>query len=695
MAFVTGRRTKFVVLFLWLVIVAAIGPLSGKLSGAEKNEAQSWLPGSAESTKVLALQTAFQPPDVLPAVVVFERQGGLSVVDREAIAKDAARLATLAPVAGPVAGPVFSADGAAAETVVPYNVGPDGWKHASSLVDRVRSMASLSGLSVHVTGPAGYAAASSDVFKGIDSTLLFATLAVVVLILLITYRSPFLWALPVIAAGVALVTAEGIVYLLADHAGLTVNAMSAGILTVLVFGAGTDYALLLVARYREELRRHDDRHDAMAMAVRRAGPALLASASTVTAGLLCLLLAETNSTSGLGPVAAVGVVVALASMTTLLPAVLVTVGRWVFWPRRPEAGSAEPTATGSWARIGVRIARYPRRIWVGTTLALGALAIGLLQFHASGLTNAQSYTGKPDAVVADQILSRHFAGGAGSPVVVIANSASANLARQAMSSIGDVASVSDPIVIGGKVELEATLQSLPDTPESYATVDRLRSALHRIPGADALVGGNSAVNLDVQRAASHDRSLIIPIILVVVFAILALLLRAVVAPLMLIATVVLSFAAALGASGLVFTNVFGFAGSDTAFPLFVFVFLVALGIDYNIFLMTRVREDASRHGTRSAAVTALAATGGVITSAGVVLAGTFAVLGTLPLTTFAEVGFSVAFGVLLDTIVVRSVLVTALNLDLADSIWWPSKLRSASDATPAAPQGRRPEVPVG
>jgi putative drug exporter of the RND superfamily len=671
-----GRRTKWLVLVLWLVVVAVAGPLSGKLTGAEKNDASAWLPPKAESTQVLNLRSHYVSPNVYAAVVVYDRPGGVTAADKAKAAADARRFAGVAGVVqGQVTGPFVSKDGQAMETIVPVNLGKNGWNSAGPAADALRGIAQTdAGLTVHIAGPLGTAADSGKAFKGIDGTLLYSALAVVIIILLITYRSPTLWLLPVISAGVALITAQGVIYLLAAHAGLTVNAQSAGILDVLVFGAGTDYALLLSARYREELRRHEDRHAAMAVALRRAGPAILASAGTVILSLLTLTLAELNSTKSMGPVLAIGVGVALLAMMTLLPALLVITGRWMFWPAKPQFGSPEPTSRGIWARTGRRIAARPRVVWITTALILGVMALGLTGLKASGLTNAESFRGHPDSVTGQAVLDQHFPAGAGQPVEVFGNAASAAQLYAALRAVPGITSVTSPVTEGGHAYLEGTLTSAPDSQAAYDTIDRARAALHAIPGADALVGGNTAVNLDVQRAAAHDRNLIIPIILAVVFVILALLLRALVAPVMLIATVVLSFAAALGISALFFNHVFNFGGADTSFPLFVFVFLVALGIDYNIFLMTRVREEAQRHGARTGALSGLAATGGVITSAGCVLAGTFAVLGTLPVTFLTELGFAVAFGVLLDTIVVRSVLVTALNLDLGRWVWWPSRL---------------------
>ncbi|HTJ32554.1 MAG TPA: MMPL family transporter, partial [Dactylosporangium sp.] len=413
----------------------------------------------------------------------------------------------------------------------------------------------------------------------------------------------------------------------------------------------------------------------------RAGPAIVASGATVVLGMLCLFFAETNATKGLGPVAAIGIAVGLAVMLTLLPVLLTICGRWIFWPLRPKVGSPEPTTTGLWARIGARIARRPRSVWIATAVILGVATIGIVQLGATGLTNKESFRGTQDSVVGEEVLARHGAAAAGTPVVIIGAAAKSEEIRAAVAGTEglDPKTVAAIPPVGGHAYVNAYLVDEADSPAAYATIDRLRDRVHAIPGAEAKVGGTTAINLDVQRAAGRDRDVIIPVVLAVVLLILILLLRSIVAPLILIATVVLSFGAAMGISALVFRHVFGFHGADTSFPLFVFVFLVALGIDYNIFLMTRVREESARHGTRRAALVGLAATGGVITSAGLVLAGTFAVLATLPLTAFAEIGFAVAFGVLLDTIIVRSVLVTALNLDVGRRMWWPSRLAKVED----------------
>jgi RND superfamily putative drug exporter len=659
--------------------VAVAGPLAGKLNGAQKNDASEWLPKNAESTQVVDLAKKFTPSDTLPAVVVYQPVGAVSGADQAKAAADAERFAGLDHVSGKVIGPIPAADGRALEVIVPIKAGKDGWNGIAPVVKEMRSIAHPSGGRVYVTGPAGYAADFSNVFQGFDSTLLYITAAIVIVILLFTYRSPGLWLLPVACVFVALTAAQAVIYLLARHAGLTVNGQSAFILTVLVFGAGTDYALLLIARYREELRRHADRHEAMAVALHRAGPAIIASGSTVILSLLCLLVAELNSTKSLGPVMAIGIAVGLCAMVTLLPALLVIFGRWMFWPVRPTLGSPEPTERGLWARIGYRMARRPRVVWLVTAVALAALAVGATGLKANGLQNKDAFRTKPEAVTGEKVLAQHFPAGAGDPVQVIGNATAAPALRSAVASTPGVTGVTPPVVKQGLAFVEGTLTSSSDSQASFRTVDQLRAKVHAIPGADAKVGGGSAVNLDIQRATRHDRNLVVPIVLAVVFGILAVVLRALVAPLLLVATVVLSLAATLGVSALVFNHVFKFAGADPSFPLWAFVFLVALGVDYNIFLMTRVHEESRRHGTRRGALIGLAATGGVITSAGLVLAGTFIALGSLPLVFITELGFAVAFGVLLDTFVVRSVLVTALNLDVGRWIWWPSGLHRKPD----------------
>jgi RND superfamily putative drug exporter len=671
---VCGRRTKYIVVVFWILVVAALGGLAGKLQGAEKNDASAYLPSSAESTHELNEQNLFQSKDLNPALVVYVRDSGVTAADMAKATADARYFASLPAVNGRVAPPVVSKDHKAIQTVVGAQLGFNA--DIGGFISKVKGQATKdsTGLNVYVGGPAASAADQIKIFKGIDSTLLYATLAVVIILLLLTYRSPILWLLPILSAGVALTVAQAVIYLLTQHANLTVNGQSEGILVVLVIGASTDYALLLIARYREELRRHTDRHEAMAVALRRAGPAIIASGLTVVAGMLCLLAAESNDISGLGPVAAVGIAVGLIAMITLLPAVLVIFGRWIFWPVRPGYGTPEPTSRGIWSRVGRGISRRPRMVWVVTALLLAAGTAGMIGFKFGTLTTAQAFRGAPPSISAQNVLARYFPAGSGEPVQVVSTASTAGQVRTALAGTPGIASVTQPVTKDGKSFLQATMTPAPDSPAAYTLVDKIRTTVHAIPGAQAEVGGGTAINSDVESAATHDRNLLIPLILVVVLIILSLLLRALVAPLVLIGTVVLSFGAALGLSSLFFKHAFGFAGADTSMPLFVFVFLVALGIDYNIFLMTRVREESIRSGTRRGALTGLAATGGVITSAGLVLAGTFASLATLPLVEFTEIGFAVALGVLLDTLIVRSVLVTSLTLDIGRHIWWPSAL---------------------
>jgi putative drug exporter of the RND superfamily len=688
-----GKRSKWVVVVIWVIVLGVLGGFGSKLTQVEKNDSKAWLPGAAESTKALDRLAAFQPKDVADAQVVYGRDSGITAADKAKIAADSKAFAGVIGVKGAIEPIQVSADGKAAQVIVPVEIPTAGWDQVAKSVKGLRAIATKgsNGAVIHIAGQAGLASDEAGAFAGIDGKLLYATLAVVIIILLGTYRSPVLWLLPIVASGVALTIAEGVIYLLASHAGLTVNGQSGGILVVLVLGAGTDYALLLVARYREELRRHEDRHEAMAVALRRAGPAILASAGTVIAGMLCLLAADSADISGLGPVAAIGIGVGLLAMITLLPALLVIFGRWMFWPRRPSFGSPEPASGGLWGRVGRRIARQPRGVWVVTVLLLGVSVAGLIGFRIGPLSTAQSFRTTPPSVAAQNVLARHFPAGAGQPVAVIGSAQAAPQLTAALRGVPGIAQVSPPQTKDGLVYLQGTLSGDPDSPAAYATVSRVRAAVSAVPGAGAKVGGSTAITMDVENYAHRDRNVIIPLVLVVVLLILGLLLRSVVAPLVLIGTVMLSFGAALGLSSLVFHYGFGFAGADTSTPLFVFVFLVALGIDYNIFLMTRIREESIRSGTRRGALAGLAATGGVITSAGAVLAGTFAALFTLPLVVFAEIGFTVALGVLLDTIIVRSVLVTALTLDIGPKIWWPSALaRRRDDPEPPEPAAVRP-----
>ena len=675
----TGRVTKWFVLAFWIIAVMGLGSFAGKLTEVQNNEASSWLPGNAESTRALEKMQPFQDPNAIPTTVVYEKKSGFTPEDLTALKQQAAELQQMDDVTGKVIGPIPSQDGQAAQTVVTYNLGADGWNKMPDIADKIHGIASVAGGTVYIAGSGGQAVDSAEAFAGLDSTLLLAALGVVILLLLLTYRSPVLWILPIFSVVVSLGCSLGLIYFLAKYADLTVNGQSQAIVSILVIGAGTDYALLLVARYREELRRHEDRHEAMAFALHRATPAIIASGGTVIVGMLCLTLAQMNSTAGLGPVCAIGVAVTLLAMITLLPALLVIFGRWMFWPMRPAFGSREPTSTGLWARVGAFISPRPRKVWVVTALALGACAFGVLTLNTNGLSTEDSYTKDFDSVIGQRALTAHGLADNSTPVMVVANADQADEVATAMTGIDNLEQPSQPLVKDGVAFLTANLTVDPTTTAAFDTVDQVRTKVHAVAGGNALVSGTSAILDDMLQANTRDARVIIPVTLVVVLLILMLLLRAVTAPLILIGTVVLSFGAALGLGSLAFKYVFDYPGADPSFPLFVFVFLVSLGIDYNIFLMTRVREETATRGTRQGSLVALSATGGVITSAGLVLAATFGILASLPLVFLVELGFTVALGVILDTIIVRSVLVTAINLDLGGVIWWPSTLDRGQD----------------
>ena len=692
----TGRVTKWIVLVFWILAVGILGSFAGKLTEVQNNEAASWLPGNAESTQALEKMEPFQDPNAIPTTVVYENEDGFSPADLATMKEQATELQAMDDVEGKVIGPIPSKDGQAAQTTVTFNLGSEGWNLMPGIADKIEDITELDGADVYIAGAGGQAVDSAESFESLDGKLLLWALLAVIVLLLITYRSPVLWILPIFSVIVALGSSLGLIYFLAKYADLTVNGQSQAIVSILVIGAGTDYALLLVARYREELRRHEDRHEAMAFALHRATPAIVASAGTVIVGMLCLTLAEMNSTAGLGPVAAIGVGVTLLAMITLLPALLVIFGRWMFWPFSPTFGSREPTSSGLWAKVGNWIAPRPRKVWIVTALALGACTLGVLTLNTNGLSSEDSYTKEFPSITGQKVLSEHGLADSSTPVIVVADADQADAVAAAMGDVENLEPPSEPIVKDGVAFITANLTVDATTTAAFDTVDEVRTAVHEVDGADALVGGQSAIFDDMLKANTRDSQVIIPVTLVVVLLILMLLLRAIASPLILIGTVVLSFGAALGISALVFKYIFDYPGVDPSFPLFVFVFLVALGIDYNIFLMTRVREETMTHGTRKGSLVALSATGGVITSAGLVLAATFIVLATLPLVFLVELGFAVALGVILDTIIVRSILVTAINLDLGSKIWWPSKLDRGGNgvALPEDTPQHRAEVPV-
>ena len=684
-----------VVLVIALFVVAPVaGTLSGKLTGVTENDQAAFLPDSAESTRSLELETRFAGAQDIPALIVWERSGGLTDADLAAVGEARSRLSEVEGVAGPASEPIPSEDGQAVQVVVPLPGDNSAFETLPGIVEAVSAAAEVEGLSSYVAGPGGQFADFAAAFEGIDGRLLFTTVGVILVILLLIYRSPVF--LPVlISAGLALVLAQAVVYLVADAGVLTVDGQSQGILSVLVLGASTDYALLLISRFKEGLHREDSWTVAMRGALKGAFPPIAASGATVILGLLCLLLSDLNSNKSLGPVGAIGIASSVLAMMVFLPALLMVFGRYWFFPFVPRHDDVVTHERGLWGAVARLVGRRARVVWVTTALVLTGAALFATQLDADGLTTAEQFTTEVDSVQGQEILARHYPAGTGVPVSVIGEEADAQRLVEVVASVPGIADAqlrpdgppagdgtppgggSPPKVVDGKAQVVALLDVAPDSPEAENTVLRLRSAVDEV-GPDVLVGGGTAVVYDIKTESARDTRVIIPAILVVIFLVLVVLLRSVVAPLLLVATVVLSFLATLGVCALVFDHVFGFAGADPSFPLFAFVFLVALGIDYNIFLMTRVREEARVHGTRRGTLKGLAVTGGVITSAGVVLAATFSALGVLPLVPFAELGFAVAFGVLLDTLIVRSLLVPALVHELDDKVWWPGSLRRRS-----------------
>ncbi len=673
-----GRTAKWIVFAVTFVAFAAFASQGGKFENAQKNETSSFLPGSAESVKALNAIERFPGGEEAPAVIVWERASGLTDADKQRISATVGKLnAGRKPLVGEAQPPVFSPNGRAAIVVQPVEPGEGQADRFKDAVQSIRDRAggSSDGLSVKVTGAAGYSLDAIKVFSNINGSLLLVAALIVLVLLIVIYRSPIFWVIPFFTVLLAEGASRGLGYLLAE-AGVTINGQSGGILPVLVFGAGTDYALLLVSRYREELRRHEDKHAAMTVALRNAGPAILASGLTVIAALLTLSVAEVNATAGLGPVGAMGVGLAMISMLTMLPAALTICGRNWFWPRIPHPGEAGVDEThGFWRRVGDRVAVRPRTVWITGSVVLALLAANLVNLD-TGLTSGNSFRGEVDSVQGQAILARNFAAGASAPTdVVVADRERAPAVADALAARKDLVSqVGKPVEGPPGARLSVTLAGAPYDTGTLAQIPELRRVARQAGGEGTLVGGPTAQEYDLRQAAARDNRVIIPLTLVVVFVILAVLLRALLAPLLLVLSVILSFAAALGFGVFVSDAIFGFPGVDPALPLLCFVFLVALGIDYNIFLMARVREEAARHGTREGALRGLALTGAVITGAGIVLAGTFGALAVLPLIVLTEIGFIVAFGVLLDTFVVRSVIVPALVMDIGRRVWWPSRL---------------------
>lgn len=655
-----SRRLSWV---LAVLVVLVSGALMG-LIGSDDSSSQSPVPvpESAESARVDALRAQFPGGDSAPAIVVVTREDGapLSGADTEAVTSK-------------WPGAQVSEDGAAALAVVPLSGELSGFALTDE-VKKVRAQADdglPTDLRAEVTGGPAFGADIADSFSGANFTLLAVTATVVALLLIITYRSPVLWLVPLLVIGFADRVAAVLGTAVAQALGMTPDGSTSGITSVLVFGAGTNYALLLISRYREELARTDNHHDALNTAVRRAGPAIVASNATVVLALLTLVLATSPSVRSLGVQAAAGLVVAAVFVLLVLPPLLGLFGTRLFWPFIPKLGDRALTDSGVWHRVAEAVARRPGRVAVTAIAALAVLCTGLLATPI-GLSQTEQFRVQAESVSGYERLSEHFPSGLTDPTRVVAETSRAADVQRAITETPGVVSASpagrSP---GGLTQWSVVIDAEPASDGAFETIDRLRDSV-RDADPTALVGGSDATARDASAAAARDRAVVIPAILLVVLAVLYVLLRAALAPLVLVAVTVLSSVAALGLGGWASVHLFGFPALDNTTPLFAFLFLVALGVDYTIFLVTRAREETPGYGTRGGIVRAVSATGAVITSAGIVLAAVFCVLGVLPLIVLTQLGIIVGLGILLDTFVVRTVIIPALFTLIGPRIWWPA-----------------------
>ncbi|TDL38648.1 MMPL family transporter [Arthrobacter nitrophenolicus] len=710
-----------ILVLTWLALAGVGGPTFGRLEEVSSNDQASFLPASAEATAAQDWQAKFRDSDEVPGVIVIESDEPFTPAQLGEVAALRADLEEL-KLGSAVIGPIPSEDGKAVQFIAPISESEVEVQEAVKELRDLVAGAAPEGLRTFVTGPAGLAADLVAAFAGIDGILLLVALAAVFVILLVVYRSLLLPFMVLLTSVFALCAAILLVFGMAQAGWIQLNGQSQGILSILVIGAATDYALLYVARFREALTHTTNRTAAALTAWRTSFEPILASGATVIIALLCLLFSDLNSNKALGPVAAAGIICSLFAALTLLPALMALLGRTAFWPFRPKLAPAderEPELVtglegqkGLWRATGELVRRRPRTIWIASVLLLAAASAGVLQLKANGVPQTDVILTASNAVDGQDALARHFDAGSGSPAVVVADEGKAQevldavkaadgvgeaylLAEGGVPITGAPGTPTEPDVREGKVLINATLNSAADSLEAEEAVKALRVDVKAVdPGA--LVGGVTATALDTNTTAQRDLVIIIPVVLVVILFILMLLLRSVLAPVLLVLSVVLSYAAAMGVSALVFNNILGFPGADATVPLFGFVFLVALGVDYNIFLMSRVREESLKHGTRPGILRGLGVTGGVITSAGVVLAATFAALGVIPIMFLVQLAFIVAFGVLLDTVLVRSLLVPALAYDIGPKIWWPGKLsRPEAEERPDRDEALLAKTPAG
>ncbi|GKV73281.1 UNVERIFIED_CONTAM: efflux RND transporter permease subunit [Actinomycetes bacterium ARC8] len=709
-----------ILVLTWLALAGVGGPTFGRLEEVSSNDQASFLPASAEATAAQDWQAKFRDSDEVPGVIVIESDEAFTPAQLGEVAGLKAELEGL-QLGSAVVGPIPSEDGKAVQFIAPIDSSVEVKEAVQELRDTVAESAP-EGMQTFVTGPAGLAADLTAAFAGIDGILLLVALAAVFVILLIVYRSLLLPIMVLLTSVFALCAAILLVFGMAKAGWIQLNGQSQGILSILVIGAATDYALLYVARFREALTHTANRTAAVITAWKASFEPILASGATVIIALLCLLFSDLNSNKALGPVAAAGILCSLFAALTLLPALMALLGRAAFWPFRPKlvpAEDREPELVtglegqkGLWRATGSLVSRRPRTVWIASVLLLLVASAGVLQLKANGVPQTDVILTASNAVDGQDALARHFDAGSGSPAVVVADQGKAQevldtvkaadgvgdaylLAQGSVPITGAPGAPSAPDVRDGKVLINATLNSAADSLEAEEAVKALREDVKAVD-PDALVGGVTATALDTNTTAQRDLVIIIPVVLVVILFILMLLLRSVLAPVLLVLSVVLSYAAAMGVSAVVFNNILGFPGADATVPLFGFVFLVALGVDYNIFLMSRVREESLKHGTRPGILRGLGVTGGVITSAGVVLAATFAALGVIPIMFLVQLAFIVAFGVLLDTVLVRSLLVPALAYDIGPGIWWPSKLgRQEVEERPDRDEALLAKTPAG
>jgi len=670
--FITAARTS------WIVLVVALGASAALFAVGSGNNEQTappvGLPDTAESVQVEKLQEQLPSAEGTSALLVFTREGGtLDDADIAAIAERSAELAELS-AEGFVPPPAVSDDSTVALLAVPLDILTDVDVQSERAAE-IRDIAGdgLSGIDVYFSGAEGFEVDLAAVFEGADFTLLLTTVLVVAVLLLVTYRSPWLWLVPLSIVGIADGIAGIIAARVAAALGIVLDASVGGILSVLVFGAGTNYALLLIARYRDELRLHEDRREAMRRAVFGAGPAILASGGTVALALATLVFAELAGNRALGIACATGIVVAMAFALLVLPAALVLFGRGLFWPYIPRFGAPDAISRSPWGRLGRGVSKRPVTVAIAGFVALGALASGLL-FVQVGLSQNERFIEKPEAVVGQEILADAFSAGSSSPAVVVASLEDADAVVSALERLEGVDAATAGESTDEIVQIDVVLDADPESAAAFATIERMRAELDSVASGGALVGGLDARALDVSDAQERDQALVIPLILVLVFVVLAILLRALLAPLLLLLAVVTSYFSAVGAAWFLFqTPLFSFPGIDTTVLLFSFLFLVALGVDYSIFLVTRAKEESVHLGIREGMIRGLAATGAVITSAGILLAAVFAVLGVLPLITLTQIGIIVCIGVLIDTLLVRTVIVPALAFISGDRFWWPRR----------------------